>query len=101
MRFARLFEFTSGQLLLNITTDVDVDGFVLSLETYYQGSFVRTGLPFSTFSDASESMDEVTDQQADQLYQSLILAGDRPTIGRGKNEALEGFEDWIKNNPEN
>ena len=99
MKFARVFDFKAGQLLMSITTDSDVEGYVLSLETYYQGAFIRTGLPFTTFGDASESMDDLTDQRAEQLFISLIQAIGNPstiTIGKGQQEALESFEKWLQ-----
>lgn len=103
MRFARLFEFEAGQLLLTITTDSDVDGYVLSLETYHQGVFIRTGLPFSNFSDASESMDELTQQKAERLHQTLTQFGadsDQKARSKTGNETIENVEKWLRGRPD-
>lgn len=100
MRFARIFEFKTGQLLISLTTDSDVDGFVLSLETYHLGTFIRTGLPFSNYADAISSMDNLTDQKAETLYQSLVKVVDFPehsSIRNSERAMVEGFENWLKN----
>ena len=102
MRFARLFEFEAGQLLLCITTDSDVEGYVLSLETYHQGAFIRTGLPFTNFGDASESMDELTQHKAEMLHQTLIqLSVDPNKKVRSKSgkDTIEAFEKWLRDEP--
>ena len=103
MRFARLFEFEAGQLLLCITTDSDVDGYVLSLETYHQGVFIRTGLPFSDLSDASESMNELTKQKAERLHQTLTQFGadpDQKARSKTGNETIENVEKWLRDRPD-
>lgn len=97
MRFARVFEFKTGQLLVTIAIDSENEGYLLSLETYYQGTHIRTGLPFASFGDASESMDELSEQKAEALYRSILKIAEEPPKPKGISGAIEGFENWLKN----
>lgn len=100
MKFARIFEFKTGQLLLSITTNSDVNGYVLSLETYHLGSFIRSGIPFSNFGDAAETMEELTHQKAELLFQSLIDCVEKPAamhISKVIPGVIYGFEKWLNN----
>jgi hypothetical protein len=103
MRFARLFNFPTGQLLLFIDTDEETDCYILRIETYHNGVFIRSGIPFSNFGDASEAMDELTEEKAETLHASLIGIAEDPaprnnTISpRQADGSVEGLEDWINN----
>jgi hypothetical protein len=96
MKFARLLDFETGQLLVSITTDSDVKGYVLSVETYHQGAFIRSGVPFPSFSDASDAMNKLTDDHAEQIFHSLTctIAGSSDTV-IDVEAALKGFENWL------
>lgn len=95
MRFARLFDFEAGQLLLCITINDDLNGFLLSVETFHQCAFIKTGLAFTKLEEAIESLEGFSEQQAEELYQSLTKAISEPprimTSG-----IVEGFEAWLK-----
>lgn len=107
MKFARLFNFPTGQLLLFIDTDEETDCYILRIETYHNGVFIRSGVPFSNFGDASEAMDELTGEKAEELHRSFTEMVD-PEIPTPKSPELsgpqtrvdgsiEGMEDWINN----
>lgn len=108
MKFARLFNFSTGQLLLLIASESTTDGYVLQLETYHSEVFIQSGIAFSTFSDASDAMDAMTEDKAEQLYKALIdiVAPEIPTpksptlsisTQSPKGGTIEGLEEWINN----
>lgn len=72
-RFARLFEFKNGQLLLTVGEISDIPGTTLSIETQSSdGVAVGTGLSFSKRADAEAAMDELTTGKAEELHGALI-----------------------------
>ncbi len=69
-RFARLFDFENGQLLLTVGEISDIPGTTLSIETQYDGHSVGTGLNFANRADAA--MDEMTTDRAEGLHAAMV-----------------------------
>lgn len=71
-RFARLFEFETGQLLLTISEISDLPGTTMSIETQHDGVSIGTGLSFTNRLEAQAAMDEVSTSKAQELHQAMI-----------------------------
>ena len=71
-RFARLFDFSGGQLLLTVGEIDDIPGTTLNVETQHNGCDIGTGLPFDNRADAEAAMDEMTTDRAEGLHATMI-----------------------------
>lgn len=96
MKFARLFDYKTGQLLLSITLNSDLNGMLLNIETFHQGTFIKTGLPFTELEAARAALEGFSDQQAEELYGHLIKAVSEPKRA-ATSGILNGFETWLTN----
>jgi hypothetical protein len=71
-RFARLFDFSGGQLLLTVGEIDDIPGTTLNVETQHNGCDIGTGLPFDNRADAEAAMAEMTTEKAEELHTAMV-----------------------------
>jgi hypothetical protein len=88
-RFARLFDFENGQLLLTVDEISDIPGTTLSIEPQYNGHSVGTGLNFANRADAEAAMDEMTTDRAEGLHAAMVYCISDP----GQLSRLSSFVD--------
>lgn len=77
-RFARLFDFSGGQLLLTVGKISGILGTTLSIETQHNGISIGTGLSFDNRADAEAAMDEITTDSAEGLHAAMIACVSYP-----------------------